>query len=111
MPGTESQHSLWSDLPYLISMIVWCSAVVAALVLGEGWVDGLLTWFLLVSVSAFALLERGAFRSWTSGRETFEPAAQPGAAADRLAVGQNDVRYAEVSHDVHAPARQGFAGR
>jgi len=52
---------VWSDMPYLVSMIVWGSMVVIALFIRERWVERLAAWFFLVSVLTFAVAERGTF--------------------------------------------------
>ena len=54
--------SVWSDLPYLISMGVWAAAVIAALVSRERRVERLVAWFFLITVLAFALSERSTFQ-------------------------------------------------
>ena len=52
---------VWSDMPYLIGVIAWCSAVVAALIFRERWVERFAAWFWLISILAFALAERDTF--------------------------------------------------
>jgi hypothetical protein len=53
---------VWSDTTYSISMIVWCSTVIAATISRERWVERAAAWFFLISGLAFALAERGTFQ-------------------------------------------------
>lgn len=53
--------AVWEDVPYLVSMIVWGSIVLVALVYAERWIERLAAWFFLLSVTAFALAERSTF--------------------------------------------------
>jgi predicted nucleic acid-binding Zn ribbon protein len=52
---------LSSDMPYLVSMIVWCLGVIAALIFSKPWVERVVAGYFLVSVIAFALAERSTF--------------------------------------------------